>query len=62
MPSQMTPDDLAIEFLRKENSQLTPAQYLDRLQQLRLEFADLLGLTNRELREEIQYASQLGLH
>lgn len=62
MPIQMTPDDLAIEFLRKENSQLTPAQYLHRLKQLRLEFADLLGLTNRELREEIQYASQLGLH
>jgi len=62
MDARMTPTALAIEFLRKENSKLTPAQYLSQLQQLTLEFADLMELTRRELHEEISYASQLGIH
>lgn len=62
MDARITPAVLAIEFLRRENSPLTPAQYLNQLQQLTLEFADLLELTHRELREEILYASQLGIH
>lgn len=62
MDARMTPTALAIEFLKKENQPLTPAQYLNQLQQLTLEFADLMELTNRELREEILYASQLGIH
>jgi len=62
MDTRITPTTLAIEFLRKENKPLTPAQYLSQLQQLTLEFADLQGLTARELREEISYARQLGLH
>lgn len=62
MDSRMTPATLAIEFLRRDKSALTPAQYLSQLQQLTLEFADLLELTRRELREEISYARQLGIH
>ncbi|MBS0847296.1 YdiH family protein [Citrobacter sp. JGM124] len=62
MDTRMTPVMLAIEFLRREDKPLTPAQYLSKLQQLTLEFADLQGLTTRELREEISYARQLGIH
>ena len=62
MDTRMTPTQLAIEYLRRENRPLTPAQYLSQLQQLTLEFADLQGLTTRELREEISYARQMGIH
>ncbi|WP_300001709.1 YdiH family protein [uncultured Cedecea sp.] len=62
MDARMTPSTLAIEFLRRENTKLTPAQYLSQLQQLTLEFADLMELTSRELHEEISYARQLGIH
>lgn len=62
MDVRISPATLAIEYLRRENKNLTPAQYLSQLQQLTLEFADLMELTNRELREEISYASQLGIH
>ena len=62
MDTRMSPTQLAIEYLRRENRPLTPAQYLSQLQQLTLEFADLQGLTTRELREEISYARQMGIH
>ncbi len=62
MDARLTPTALAIEFLRREDSKLTPAQYLSELQQLTLEFADLMELTNLELHEEISYARQLGIH
>ena len=62
MDARITPAALAIEFLRRENGKLTPAQYLSQLQQLTLEFADLMELTHRELHEEISYARQLGIH
>lgn len=62
MDARITATALAIEFLRKEDNALTPAQYLSELQRLTLEFADLMELTSRELREEISYARQLGIH
>lgn len=62
MDTDITPTTLAFEFLRREQEQLTPAQFLNRLQQLKLEFADLLGLTQLELREEIFHAYRLGIH
>ncbi|ATF92770.1 Uncharacterised protein [Cedecea neteri] len=62
MDTEITPTTLAFEFLRREQEQLTPAQFLIRLQQLKLEFADLLGLTHLELREEIFHAYRLGIH
>ncbi|EPF17044.1 MULTISPECIES: YdiH family protein [Cedecea] len=62
MDTEITPTTLAFEFLRREQEQLTPAQFLIRLQQLKLEFADLLGLTHLELREEISHAHRLGIH
>lgn len=62
MDTRITPTTLAIEYLRRENKSLTPAQYLCQLQQLMLEFTDLQELTTRELHEEISYASQLGIH
>ncbi|WP_079900150.1 YdiH family protein, partial [Salmonella enterica] len=41
---------------------LSPAQYLKRLKQLELEFADLLTLSATELKEEIYFAWRLGVH
>lgn len=62
MKTELCPTQLAIEFLRREQGRLSPAEYLNALQKLRLEFADLLGLTALELREEINHAHRLGLH
>lgn len=45
MSTQLDPTQLAIEFLRRDQSNLSPAQYLKRLKQLELEFADLLTLS-----------------
>ncbi|MCU7330557.1 YdiH family protein [Escherichia albertii] len=53
---------MAIEFLRRDQSNLSPAQYLKRLKQLELEFADLLALSSTELVEEIYFAWRLGVH
>lgn len=39
MSTQLDPTQLAIEFLRRDQSNLSPAQYLKRLKQLELEFA-----------------------
>lgn len=39
MTSQLDPAQLAIEFLRRDKTELSPAQYLKRLKQLELEFA-----------------------
>ncbi|WP_058909985.1 YdiH family protein [Entomohabitans teleogrylli] len=62
MNTELDPTTLAIEYLRSQNETLTPAQYLTRVRQLRLEFADLLELTSVELLEEIAFAHRLGLH
>lgn len=44
MSTDLDPTQLAIEFLRRDKTELSPAQYLKRLKQLELEFADLLTL------------------
>ncbi|BBQ83718.1 MULTISPECIES: YdiH family protein [Enterobacteriaceae] len=62
MDTLLTPAQLAIEFLRRETTPLTPAQYLKRVKQLELEFADLMSLSAIELKEEIDFAWRLGLH
>ncbi|ASG64554.1 TPA: hypothetical protein OOF39_000288 [Kluyvera ascorbata] len=62
MDTLLTPAQLAIEYLRRETTPLTPAQYLKRVKQLELEFADLMALSAIELKEEIDFAWRLGLH
>lgn len=62
MDSEITPTQLAIEYLRRDSSNLSPAQYLKKLKQLELEFADLLALSSNELKEEIYFARRLGVH
>lgn len=62
MSTQLDPAQLAIEFLRRDKSDLSPAQYLKRLKQLELEFADLLTLSSTELKEEIYFAWRMGVH
>ena len=62
MDSEITPTQLAIEYLRRDSSNLSPAQYLKKLKQLELEFADLLALSSTELKEEIYFAWRLGVH
>ena len=62
METLFTPAQLAIEYLRRETTPLTPAQYLKRVKQLELEFADLMSLSSIELKEEIDFAWRLGLH
>jgi hypothetical protein len=52
----------AVEYLRRDQSNLSPAQYLKKLKQLELEFADLLALSSSELKEEIYFAWRLGVH
>lgn len=51
MSTDLDPTQLAIEFLRRDKTELSPAQYLKRLKQLELEFADLLTLSATELKE-----------
>ena len=60
MDTEITPTQLAIEYLRRDNSNLSPAQYLKKLKQLELEFTDLLALSSNELKEEIYFARRLG--
>ncbi|HDR2834024.1 TPA: YdiH family protein [Enterobacter mori] len=62
MDTEITPTQLAIEYLRRDKSNLSPAQYLKKLKQLELEFADLLTLSSNELKEEIYFAWRLGVH
>lgn len=62
MNTELSPAMLALEYIRREAEELTPAQFLIRLRQLQLEFADLLELTHIELREEISFASEYGVH
>ena len=62
MDTLLTPAQLAVEYLRRETTSLTPAQYLKRVKQLDLEFADLMALSAIELKEEIDFAWRLGLH
>jgi len=62
METELDPTQLAIEYLRRDKSTLTPAEYLKKLKQLRLEFADLLTLSHSELKEEIDFAWRLGIH
>lgn len=53
MSTDLDPTQLAIEFLRRDKTELSPAQYLKRLKQLELEFADLLTLCNRTERRDL---------
>ncbi|MBM3070835.1 YdiH family protein [Enterobacter sp. RHBSTW-00994] len=62
MDTELNPAQLAIEYLRRDKSNLSPAQYLKKLKQLELEFADLLALSSNELKEEIYFAWRLGVH
>lgn len=62
MDTELTPAQLAVEYLRRESVSLTPAQYLKRVKQLALEFADLMSLSSLELKEEIDHARRLGIH
>lgn len=62
MDTEITPTQLALEYLRRDNSNLSPAQYLKKLKQLELEFTDLLSLSSNELKEEIYFAWRLGVH
>ena len=62
MDTEITPTQLAIEYLRRDKSNLSPAQYLKKLKQLELEFTDLLALSSYELKEEIYFAWRLGVH
>ncbi len=63
MDTELTPTQMAIEFLRRDpHRQLTPAQYLKKLKLLELEFADLMALSSLELKEEIDLAWRLGIH
>lgn len=62
MDTELTPAQLALEFLRRDTTVLTPAQYLKKLKQLELEFADLMALSSLELKEEIDFAWRYGIH
>ncbi|CAH6660700.1 MULTISPECIES: YdiH family protein [Pseudocitrobacter] len=62
MDTELTPAQLAIEYLRRDTAVLTPAQYLKKLKQLELEFADLMALSSLELKEEIDLAWRYGIH
>lgn len=62
MSTDLDPTQLAIEFLRRDKTELSPAQYLKRLKQLELEFADLLTLSATELKEEIYFADDRRMH
>ncbi|MGE0970371.1 YdiH family protein [Klebsiella sp. WOUb02] len=62
MDTELTPAQMAIEFLRRDPDVLTPAQYLKKFKLLELEFADLMSLSSIELREEIDHAWRLGIH
>ena len=62
MDTDLNPTQLAIEYLRRDTSNLSPAQYLRKLKQLELEFTDLLTLSSSELKEEIYFAWRLGVH
>jgi len=62
MDTDLNPTQLAIEYLRRDTSNLSPAQYLKKLKQLELEFTDLLTLSSSKLKEEIYFAWRLGVH
>ncbi|MDY1814124.1 YdiH family protein [Klebsiella pneumoniae] len=63
MDTELTPTQMAIEFLRRDPTVMTPAQYLKKkLKLLELEFADLMALSSLELKEEIDLAWRLGIH
>ncbi|HCJ1825073.1 YdiH family protein [Klebsiella quasipneumoniae] len=62
MDTELTPTQMTIEFLRRDTTVMTPAQYLKKLKLLELEFADLMALSSLELKEEIDLAWRLGIH
>ncbi|MRS16012.1 hypothetical protein GJV06_14045 [Enterobacteriaceae bacterium RIT691] len=62
MDIELTPAQLAVEYLRRDKTDVTPAEYLKRLKQLELEFAGLMALSSLELKEEIDYAWRMGIH
>ncbi len=51
MDTELTPTQMAIEFLRRDPTVMTPAQYLKKLKLLELEFADLMALSSLELKK-----------
>ncbi len=51
MDTELTPTQMAIEFLRRDTTVMTPAQYLKKLKLLELEFADLMALSSLELKK-----------
>lgn len=53
MDTELTPTQMAIEFLRRDPTVMTPAQYLKKLKLLELEFADLMALSSLELKKSI---------
>ncbi|MDR9963509.1 hypothetical protein KIF59_00670 [Enterobacter cloacae subsp. cloacae] len=55
MDTKITPTQLAIEYLRRDNSNLSPAQYLKK-NSLNWSLQDLLALSSNELKEEIYFA------
>lgn len=61
MDTEITPTQLAIEYLRRDKSNLSRA-VPEKLKQLELEFTDLLALSSNELKEEIYFARRLGVH
>ena len=62
MDTELTPTQMAIEFLRRDPTVMTPAQYLKKLKLLELEFADLMALSSLELKEEIDHHLELAPH
>lgn len=62
MDTELTPTQMAIEYLHRDTAVMTPAQYLKKLKLLELEFADLMSLSSMELKEEIDLAWRLGIH
>ncbi len=59
MDTELTPTQMAIEFLRRDPTVMTPAQYLKKLKLLELEFADPDGalLAGAERRDRSGLAS-----
>ena len=62
MDTELTPTQMAIEFLRPAPTVMRPAPYLNKLKLLEVEFADLMALSSPALKEEIELAWRLGIH
>ena len=63
MDTELTPTQMAIEFLRREPHRHDPSAVSGKnFKLLELEFADLMALSSLELKEEIDLAWRLGIH